>query len=202
MPERRRTTLVGAALLLLGLLLVLSRLGDLGAVPAFLRVALLFAAGGVAWFGSAGRWPMWQRIVVFAAIGAVAIPTAGRFAGTAALGYPAMAFLVIYLARPRHWWALIPAGVLASVGLVTTSEELFPRWDASPLLFLGFAATFTALYLLPRGRGGQRWALYPALGWIFLTVMVNDPGGSSGWMLPLALIGSGALLLWFWQRKR
>lgn len=202
MAERRPSTLLGAALVALGVLLVLGRVGGLGVVPGFLRVLLLFGIGAAVWLASAGRWPSWQRIAVFAAVGVVAIPTAGRFAGTAALGYPALAFALVFLARPKAWWALLPAGVLASVALVATAEVLVPRWDPAPLLFLGFAATFTVLYLLPRARGGQRWALYPALGWIFLTVLVNDPTGGAGWVLPLVLIGSGLLLLWFWQGRR
>lgn len=202
MAERRAVTLLGAALVAVGVLVALGRVGGASALPAFLRVLILFGIGGVVWLASAGRWRTWQRLLAFAAVGAVAIPTAGRFAGTAALGYPALAFTLVFLARPRAWWALLPAGVLASVALVTTAEELVPRWDPAPLLFLGFAATFTILYLLPRDRGGKRWAVYPALGWIFLTVLVNDPGGASGWFTPLVLIAGGIGLWWFWQRRR
>ena len=51
------------------------------------------------------------------------------------LGSIGLAFFVVYLADRRHWWALIPGGVLLSVGaLVLTGEVAY--------MFLGMAVTF------------------------------------------------------------
>ena len=94
---------------------------------------------------------------------------------------------------------LIPAGILASVALLIALGELF-AWNATPMLFSGFVVTFTYLYLLSPGRGGQRWALYPAVLFIALTVLVNDPGSGFSSALPLLFIGAGVLMLWWWQR--
>lgn len=200
---KRRRTRLGLGLVVAGLAIFSVNSGVFGALPAFIWVSALFVAGAYVWLLSEGRLETWQRLPLFVFFGVLAIATSGRFAGTAAVGYPAMAFALVYLADARRWWAIIPAGVLGSVALLITAEELFPRWDAAPVLFLGFAATFTLLYLLPRERGGRRWALYPAIGWIVLTVLVNDPSGSGpGWLFPLALIGSGLAILWWWQRRR
>lgn len=203
---RRSTTTVGLLLIAVGVLAALSRFPLYQAFPGLLRLVLLFALGGYAWWATRGRLPLGLRILLFAVIGAFAIPSAGRYAGVAALGYPALAFALVYAAQRRQWWALLPAGVLGTLALVAGSQVLFPGWNPAPLLFLGFAATFTVLYLLPRGRGGQHWALFPALLWIILTVLVNSPSGSaSGWLLPATLIGAGVFLLSWWgggRRKR
>lgn len=193
---------LGLILVAAGVLFVLSNAGVLGDLPGFFRVVLWFVLGAGIWLGLPGRRRLPPRLAVLALIYVIAMASAGSYAGTAALGFPAMAFALVYLANPRNWWAIIPAGVLASLTLLVTAETLFPRWDAAPLLFLGFAGTFTFIYLLPKERGGQRWALYPALGWIALTVLVNDPVGGSNWFLPLLLIGAGVALLWFWQRRK
>ena len=203
MARRNSSATVGVVLIAAGVLAVVVRNPALGALPGLLRLVLLFAIGGAAWWATRGRLPLGARIALFAVIGAFAIPSAGRFAGVAALGYPALAFGLVYVASRRSWWALLPAGVLGSVALVAGSEALFPGWNPAPLLFLGFAATFTTLYLLPKGQGGQRWALAPALLWIALTVLVNEPSGNGpNWLLPAVFIGAGVFLLSWWRGRR
>lgn len=198
----RRSGLLGTALIAAGALIVASRIGLFGALPAFVWVVLLFLAGAALFKGGAARFPLWQRIVGYAFVGVLAIVTAGRFAGVAAVGFPAMAFLLVYGGERRRWWALIPGGMLASVALLVTAEILFPRWDAAAIMFLGFAGTFTLLYVLPPERGGQRWALFPALVWIALTVLINTAGGGPHWLLPTLLIFGGVAMALGWGRGR
>lgn len=199
---KKRNKGLAYALLGIGSLLFLANSGFLGALPSFIWVSLLFVLGGTFWLGSRDTLPLWQRILGFIGIGVFAVITSGRFGGAAVFGFPAMAFGLIHLRTARNWWALLPAGVLGSLALLVTFEELFPRWDATPILFLGFAATFSLLYLLSPKRGGKRWALYPAILFIVLTVLVNDPSGSMpGWLLPVLLIGGGSLMLWWWRRS-
>lgn len=192
---------IGLILIGAGALIVLGNSDFFGVLPSFIWVCALFMGGAIFWLGSHQRLALWQRIAGFAFIAVFAMSSSGEFAGTAALGFPAMAFGLMYLMNPRRWWTILPGGILASLALFVTAETLF-RWNATPVLFLGFAATFTLLYLLPPYRGGQRWALYPAIFWIILTVAVNDPGHSApGWLLPFFLIGGGTLLLWWWQKN-
>jgi hypothetical protein len=199
-PERAR--LVGMGLLALGVLAFLGNSGFFGIFPAFVWVVALFAAGAAAWRFGRRRLPLGARILLFAAIGIAATVSAGAFSGTAATGFIAMGFALVYLTDARRWWALIPAGVMAGACLVTTLDTLFPNWDTGPLFLLVLAGTFTLLYLLPRERGGQRWALMPAIVLILVTVAANDPGGDTpGWLVPLVLIGTGATMLWLWRRR-
>ena len=186
-----------------GALFLLMQSNILQALPALLWLSSLFVAGAAFWLGSLRRLPLPTRIAGFTGIGVVAVVTfSSDFHATAALGFPALAFLLVYVLNPRRWWAIMPGGILASVALLVTFEALFPRWDTTPILFLGFAATFTYLYLLSSQRGGKRWALYPAILFIILTVLVNDPSGQlQGWFLPLVLIGGGVLMLWWWRKQ-
>lgn len=191
---------LGPVLIGVGLLVLIFNSNLLGTLPSLIWLALLFGVAIALWM--VGVIPAWIRMVGVAVLYVLAMATSGDLAGVSALGFPAMAFAVIYLLRPkRNWWAIMPGGVLASIALLVLFEEIFPGWDGAAVMFLGFAATFTFLYLLPKSRGGQRWALYPAIGSIVLTVLTNDPSGDSGFFLPLILIGAGVMLLLWWQRS-
>ena len=194
--------LIGALLLAAGAFVFLVNTGIFWALPAFIWFAFLLTAGAAFWLSTPSSLPFWGRVVGFILIGVFAISTSGRFAGSAALAFPALAFALFYLDNLKRWWVVLPAGVLGSVGALITTEVLF-GWGGAPVLFLGFAATFAYLYLLPEARGGQRWALYPTLVSIILTVIVNDPSGRTpGWVLPLLLTGGGAFILWWWRDRR
>jgi hypothetical protein len=190
---------LGPVLIGVGILVLIFNSNLLGALPSLIWLSLLFAVGVALWM--VGALPHWVRMVGISALYVFAMATSGDLAGVAALGFPALAFGVVYLIKPkRNWWAIIPGGVLASLALLVLFEAIFPSWGGEAVMFLGFAATFTTLYLLPSTRGGQRWALYPAIGWIVITVLSNDPSGDSGWFLPLILIGAGAMILLWWRR--
>jgi hypothetical protein len=190
---------LGPALIGVGIVLLLLNSNLLGNLPALLWLTLLVAVAVSLWI--VASLPLWARIAGVAVVYIFAMATTGDLAGVAALGFPAFGFGLVYLLKPkRNWWAIIPGGVLASLALLVLFEAVFPNWGGEVIMFLGFAATFTALYLLPANRGGQRWALYPAIGWIVITVLANDPSGNSGFFLPLILIGAGVMILLWWRR--
>ena len=195
MKREHRT--LAYVLLLIGVLL-LANAGFFGALPGFLRTLSLLGLGAALWLGPKHLSSGW-RTAGFIGVGVFAIATSEEFTGVASLGFPALALALVYLSDAKRWWTIIPAGILASIATLLAFNELF-AWNATPVLFLGFAATFTYLYLLSPGRGGQRWALYPAVVFIALTVLVNDPGSGLSSVLPLLFIGAGVLMLWWWQR--
>lgn len=193
---------LGQILVGLGIFFLLRNTGVFGVLPSFLWFLVLLAGGAAFWLSSEGKRPRWQQIVGYAVIGVVAIITSEDFAGTSALAFVGLAFALVYLSNPRNWWAIIPAGIVSSVALMVLVEELF-HWEAVALMFLGFAGTFTLLYLLPKHQGGQRWALIPAIVFIAITVFSNDPGGGTpSWLLPFILIGTGSGVLWWWRRSK
>ncbi len=81
-------------------------------------------------------------------------------------------FGAIYLNNMAKWWAVIPAGVLLTLGLVSILDELFPinRGSYSFLTFFGFSLTFFYLYLIRNEKRQLRWAIYPATVLFFLSM--------------------------------
>ena len=185
--------LLGIALIVFGAMALLANLGILSGAESWIGGAL-FAVGGAAFLrvynGRARRW--WALIPSSALFGLAGAALAnGPLSGTYFLGALGIGFGAIYYRHRRNWWALIPAGVLLSLAIVAGIDDIFPRLDPGPVLFLGFAATFGALYLLP--EGSKRWAAYPALAAVVIALMAFSSGG--GWLFPLVLIGIGAFLL-------
>lgn len=197
-----RGRLLGLVLVAAGLLAMLNSIPFFRMLPSFIWLLLLLGVGAVVWTASNLRLPFWQRLVIYVLIGVYATASTGSFAGAAATGFIAMAFLLTYAMQPRNWWALIPGGVMTAVTLIILLGNFFPGWQSGPLFMLMLSATFSVLYLLPQERGGQQWARYPALATILITLIMNDPSGRTpSWLIPLLLIGSGAGILW-WIRRR
>lgn len=197
-----RGRLIGLALVAAGVLALLSSIPIFRLLPSFIWLLLLLLGGAVVWSSSYVRLQFWQRLVIYVMVGIYATASTGVFAGAAATGFIAMAFLLTWLNNSRHWWALLPGGVMTAVTFVILLGNFFPGWQTAPLFMLMLSATFTVLYLLPKERGGQQWARFPALATILITLIMNDPSGRTpSWLVPLLLIGSGALILW-WIRRR
>src|SRR5690554_3998444 len=197
-----RGRLLGVALVVAGLLAMLSSIPFFRLLPSFIWLLLLMGVGAVVWTATSIRLPFWQRLVIYVIVGIYATASTGSFAGAAATGFIAMAFLLTYAMQPRLWWALIPGGVMSAVTLIILLGSFFPSWQSGPLFMLMLSATFSVLYLLPKERGGQHWARYPALATIIITLIMNDPSGRTpSWLIPLLLIGSGAGILWWIRRN-
>ncbi len=201
-----KTNRLGLVLLVVGGLMLVTRL-----TPGNVLVELIWLVGfallaSFMWRTLEGRAPLGWRIGVHGVIGLLATTSLDRLAGPAFLGFAGLAFFLVYWYSPRGkqqvGWALIPAGALATLALVAGVSSLLPRWDTGSLFLLGMTATFTYIYLIPKEKGGARWALWPALAWAAITLLANDPaGGLARWLTPLALIGGGVALIG-WARGR
>jgi len=187
----------------LGLLLIaagvaggIRLIGGLPAVPATVWILTAMALVAALWSRPPERPSRGQRLVATILLGIAALAGAGPLEGVAPAGIAAAAFLAIW-ARHRTSWALLTGGLLGSVVLTDMASAIAPAWNPAPLLFLGFAATFSLVYLLPgEAGGGRRWALFPALFFTVMTVIVNDPLRSlPSWLLPVLLIVGGATML-------
>lgn len=226
MKSANTSIIAGIALMAAGVLLLLDLLGILDS--AAIVWPLIFAAAGTAFvvlfLRSRENW--WAAIPgsVFLGLAAVILITQ-LWPGPAA--YAAGAFLFLFMgagfgavyARVRsNWWALIPCGVMLTLALV----EGMP---VAAVLFLGLAATFAVLSLvpvLPEHRAGEpaavagqpgdaeparmKWPLIPAavlamLGLIFAvqaTVFLT----AGEYFVPALLVLAGVALLIYAYRHR
>ena len=88
----------------------------------------------------------------------------------------ALPFFIVYFVSKKSWWALIPAGSLASLGLSMVLDFLIQdSLDTrvgifSGVLLLGLAATFGILWLR-RKTEPTDWAKYPAAGLFVLSIL-------------------------------
>lgn len=188
---RDRNSTAGLVLIAVG---VVALLGSLGVVRfmADLLGALLF--GGLAYLAWAeGRrrgsdfWRLAALPLLGLAVASIAPFGLGDGAFLASLG---LAFAVYWHEDRRRWWALIPAGTLATLALIDSLDGVLrpvPGW----IFFAGMALTFFALTRLEVEP--QPWAIWPAAGLGLVALMSVFDGG--GWLLPLLLIGAGAFLL-------
>src|SRR5690606_12718109 len=154
--------------------------------------ALLF--GGLAYYLYSEGRRTGRAAMRFAALPVAGLALAallpGRTGGALFLALIGLAFAVVWRADRRRWWAIIPAGTMASLAAVAGLGDLLGRADG--FVFLGgLALTFYALTRLPVQP--QAWAIWPAGGLGVLALMSLMDGG--GWLLPILLIGGGAVLL-------
>lgn len=205
MERDRGSVLLGALLILLGLLFLGTTLGivstswELLWVIAFGLMGMLFLALFVA---SRDRW--WAAVPGFTLLGLATViyleelspRGADVWSGTVFLGAMGFSFLAVYLTRREHWWALIPAGALLSLALVAGIERMMPGAKAGGVFLLGLGLTFLVLYLLPAQSGRQRWAVIPAGILLFLgATTIAATTRLFDVVIPLGLILLGGYLL-------
>lgn len=172
-----RVTL-GLALAMAGVLGLIDLLAD-GADLQLWWIGVQLGASAVFWVAFAtdrGAW--WAAIpaAVLAAIGvrsllelAPGMLTDWRefvFFAIASLGFWAVA-----ATKKRRWWAIIPAGMLVSLGAADVTERLVDDQAAGVALFVGASLTFVVLALAPGGRA-QRWAWFPAIGLAIVAAII------------------------------
>lgn len=239
MNSAKTSIIAGLALMAAGVLLLLDLLGILDS--AALVWPLIFAAAGTAFltlfFRSRDDW--WAAIPgsVFLGLAAVILVTqlwpgpAAYWAGASLFLFMGAGFAAVYVREPANWWALIPCGVMLTLSLVVA---LPPAWGGMPVaavLFLGLAATFAALALVPvrpehrpgpaeafpgpHGQPGQqapaeparmKWPLIPAavlavLGLIF-ALQATVLLTASEFFVPVLLVLAGVALLIYAFRHR
>ena len=199
----------GLLLVAAGVILLLSNIGRI-TVNWEVVIGPLLAIGGLVFLlvfiSNTEEW--WALIPGFILIG-VGINTfmgqwmgaiGNRVGGMIFLGFVGLPFFLIYITHQRHWWAIIPGGVLLTMAGITLVEDNAALEGG--LFFLGLAVTFGLVYLLPKPAGKLIWALYPA-GILFLLGILITLGATNlmGYIGPLALLILGGYVLYRTLRK-
>jgi len=199
----------GILLITLGTLLLLSNFNII-TMDWSLAIGPAFAIGGLAFLAvyllDRNNW--WALIpgLVLIALGAIIFleqvseNAADHWGGAIFLGAIGLSFWLIYLTKTSNWWAIIPAGVLSSLAVVTLVPE---NWLVSgSIFFIGLALTFAFVYILPKPEGRMKWALYPAAGLLLVGILATL--GATNWLgfiWPSALLIGGGFLIYRAIRK-
>lgn len=201
MKNSRASLGMGALLVIIGLLFLLQNFGLLGGLENIIWL-VLFGAGGLAFLYvfSVNRENWWAIIPGFTLLGLAGLiglgDQLGALGGALFLGAIGLSFWVIYLLRRDFWWAVIPAGTLTTLAVVAATADRIEGVAVGGLFFLGLAATFALVYLLPTSEGRMKWALIPAgVLAIMGVLMLLSLGGIINYIVPAALILIGAVLV-------
>lgn len=171
----------GSLLIVGGLLILLENLNILNISGLFW--AILFAMAGLAFistfFNDRSAW--WALIpgMIFLSLGGMigmgvlAPRLADTIGGGFFLGGISLAFWLVYLADRRNWWAIIPAGVLATLAFVAGFGEAAPGLELGGVFFLGIGLTFALLGVLPNQAVNLSWAFIPAGIMIVFGILVT-----------------------------
>jgi hypothetical protein len=203
MQGHRLSPLVwGAILIILGALFLLQNLGIMGSLISFVWV-LVFAAAGAAFLyvlvSDPRRW--WAAIPGFSLLGLAFLigvesvfPRLGDLVGAPVfLGSISLGFWAVYLRERRFWWAIIPAGVMASVATLVFVEALNPPFDVGGIILLGIGVTFALVGMVKTDHGHLRWAWIPAGVMTLLGILILGQSViAMRYLWPVVLIGAGA----------
>jgi len=165
---------LGILLLIAGVFILLQNLDILGGTFADVFWSLLLGAGSAMflWIFSRSRG-LWWSLIPGVILGALALTSlleifvpdfASAYGGLIALGGIGFAFFAVYLSNNMNWWAVIPGGVMLTLGVIDLLDQTLGESDTAGLLFIGIGLTFLLLFILPTPYGRVTWAVWPALG--------------------------------------
>jgi len=205
-------TLWGSLLILGGILFLLDNLGYIKI--GGLVWAIILAVGGLVFvsvfLGDRQHWwALIPGIILLAVAATMAVgylfPGQADLGGMIVLGGISLAFWVVYFVNREHWWAIIPAGVLATLAVVTGLDNILTGGiDTGGIFFLGLGATFALVAVLPTPHGQMKWAFIPAVVLIIIGLFVIGAATDLlNYIWPVALILAGAVILFrgfIWRR--
>ena len=151
-------------------------------------------------------------LALVAVLDVVSPAVTSRWGGPLFLLFIAAAFGAVFAVDRAHWWALIPAGTMATLACIAALPPGFEGLPTAAVLFVGLALTFAGLALVPveAAESGppearrMMWPLIPAaiLGGLGLMFAVPALPGlvPLEFAPPVLLIGVGAALLLYAYR--
>ncbi len=206
---------IGVLLILLGTLLLLQSLGFVTGTLGNAVWGLLLGLGGALFTRLALRhkvqWWWWlPGLGMFGLAAAnfmelLAPALAERFAGLLVLGGLGLGFVLIYLTQSINWWALIPGGVMLTLGVISVVEnQPLAGFKTDGLFFLGLGLTFLVLWLIPTPFGRLTWAILPALPLLIFGLWLGFNQDPAIWNIiwPAAILLVGLWLLGRGFRRR
>jgi hypothetical protein len=203
--------LFGILLILGGVLFLLEAL-NLIVIGGWLWGLAFMVAGAVFLYVYFARREHWWPLIpgcTLAGIGAGILlgdlfPVLDFLTGMFVLGGIGLSFLLIYLARRDFWWAIIPAGTMFSLAVVTIADRVFIDDVGVPgVLFFGLGLTFAVLALVSTGQGRMKWPWIPAAVLGLMGILMIGAGiNQAGIAFALVMVGAGLYLILRTARPR
>jgi hypothetical protein len=197
--------LLGGALILLGGLMIMERLGLFRAALDIFWGIVFVVAGGYFLYRFAGNphteW--WAAIPGFALAGlgaeSLVPPAFGDWHGMFFLGALGIGFFAVYLSSRDRWWAILPGGVLVTLSVIAVATDKFGMFDSGALLFVGLGITFLLVAFL----ASRRWAYIPGVILLgFGGILGIASPGAVNLLWPAILILAGIFLIVQFTRRR
>jgi hypothetical protein len=192
------------AFLTIVLLIAENTAGDVIGAALFFVLAITF---GLVY---AVRRMLWAAIVAYVMLilgftPLIAMSEQPDLAGIVVMFGIALPFLFIYLRSPEtRWWAVIPGGILATIGVVIAivlliGEDNSALLDriANVIIYLGIALTFVAIWL----RHKKQWGMWVAIVAALLAIISAIVGDMERSWPILLVIGGGVLLYRAFREK-
>jgi hypothetical protein len=197
--------LLGVALVLLGGLTLLERLGIFRAAINLIW-GVVFLVGAIYFlyrFVGDPRLEWWAAIPGFALAGLAGeslLPRViGDWNGFIFLGALGLGFFAVYLSGHQRWWAIIPGGVLITLAFIALLEQRIGSEQTAGFLFLGLGLTFLLVGIL----ASRQWAYIPAVVLLALGALLGTAfAGAVNYVWPAALILAGLVLVLRFSWKR
>ena len=206
--DKNFNTIFGILLIAAGVLLGLQQFGYLSGNVGDAIFTGVWAIGAI-YFANLylrDRMQWWFALIAFILASMtltnllnLLVPSLGdNIGGAIFLGAIGAGFLVAYARQRANWWAIIPAGVLFTLAVISVVDN-FPGvlpFESGALLFFGIGLTFLTISFM--NIEGQRfsWALIPAIVLIAFGVFVGF-GQTASWNIiwPALIILFGAYFL-------
>lgn len=158
----------GVLLILIGILFFFQQLFHIEIGGLIFAVIFLLSGGAFFYVVARSSENWWAIIPGFTLVGIGGLIAMGEFAprfterygGAFFLAMIGVSFLVIFFTHREFWWAILPAGVLFTLALTTIVAQ-YDGLLSGATFFLGLAATFAVLGLMPVGRA-EKWPWIPA----------------------------------------
>ena len=194
----------GILLILAGVVFLLQNLGIIQIAGLFWALMLTLAGLFFLFVYINDRTNWWGLIPGFVLLGVASLlyldyfspQLANALGGSLVLGGVGIAFLAVYLADRRNWWAIIPMGVMLTLTAVTALDQLGVVASGG-IFFLGLGLTFILVALLPSPAGRMTWAWIPAAALLVMGFLLTASASNLiVYIFPLALIVGGGYLFY------
>jgi hypothetical protein len=199
--------LLGVLFVLGGLLSLLDAMGIISNAGGIFW-GLTFAAGGAVFLYIllTDRNSWWAAFPAFTLFGLAA----SAFLPDSLEAYDGLVFFLgislgfwwVYFSHPENWWAIIPGGVLLTLGIVSVLSDLLAGETSGGVFFLGLGLTFMLVAILPGGRE-RSWALIPGTILLVFGAILGTPYFGLAeflWPAVLILLGGYFILRFFTNR--